>query len=566
MKTEFEADGTVLDRKDITFGIRKITSEFTEKGHRLFKINGHPILIKAAGWAADLILDNSPEKDEAEIRYVRDLNLNAIRFEGHFGSDKMLELCDRYGIMVLAGWCCCSEWEDWDNWDAENYKVSAASLDDQMKRLANHPSLIAWFNGSDFHPIPEVEKMYLDIIGKNRWPNPVIAAATEVPSEVSGPTGVKMTGPYEWVPPVYWYSDTLRGGAFGFNTETSPGPAIPVLESLKEMLPEDHLWPVDLFWIYHCGRGQFWNLNVVSKAMNKRYGESGSVEEYSIKAQASSYEAQRAMFEAFRRNKYLSTGVVQWMLSNPWPSMIWHLYDYYLRPGGGYFGVKKACEPLHIQYSYDDSSVVVVNDFYRPFPKMKAGAEVYDVSGKLIGSMITMIDVAPDSSTTVFTLLKQDVPLAFVRLTLKDSTGSAASSSTYWLSSKEDMPDWENFTWWYTPTKSFADLKDLNSLPQVELEADASSNKSRDETIISSVISNPSNGIAFMARLKLCSGKNGRDIVPVLWEDNYITLFPGETVTISASLKSKLSEPEPLVLAISGWNIQESLITVREKP
>src|ERR1035438_903968 len=100
-----------------------------------------------------------------------------------------------------------------------------------------------------------------------------------------------------------------------------------------------------------------------TEALTKRYGPAKSAEEYARKAQVMAYEGHRAMFEAFGRNKYTSTGVIQWMLNNAWPGMIWHLYDWYLRPGGSYFGAKKACEPLHVQYSYDDRSIVVVNSF-----------------------------------------------------------------------------------------------------------------------------------------------------------------------------------------------------------
>ena len=188
-----------------------------------------------------------------------------------------------------------------------------------------------------------------------------------------------MTGPYDYVAPSYWLLDKTRGGAHGFNTETSPGPAIPPIESLRRMLPEDHLWPIDSWWDYHAGGGAFKDLKIFTTALDARYGPSTSVEEFARKAQVMAYEGHRAMFEAFGRNKYTSTGVIQWMLNNAWPSMIWHLYDWYLRPGGSYFGAKKANEPLHIQYSYDDASVVVVNSFYQAFPGMKARARVYNI-------------------------------------------------------------------------------------------------------------------------------------------------------------------------------------------
>ena len=91
------------------------------------------------------------------------------------------------------------------------------------------------------------------------------------------------------------------------------------------------------------------------------------------------YEGIRAMFEAYSRNKYTSTGVIQWMLNNAWPSNIWHLYDYYLRPGGGYFGAKRAMESLHPLYSYDDHSVYVVNSRYRDARGLKLTTKVYNL-------------------------------------------------------------------------------------------------------------------------------------------------------------------------------------------
>ena len=187
-----------------------------------------------------------------------------------------------------------------------------------------------------------------------------------------------MTGPYEYVAPLFWYVDTRHGGAFGFNTETSLGPAIPPIESLRRMLPADHLWPIDSVWEYHAG-GMSHTLNVFSDALNQRYGPFNSAEEFSMKSQVQAYEAHRAMMEAYGRNKYTSTGIIQWMLNNAWPSMIWHMYDWYLRPGGSYFGVKKACEPLHVQYSYDDRSVVIVNSYYQPFANLKVSAKVYNI-------------------------------------------------------------------------------------------------------------------------------------------------------------------------------------------
>jgi exo-1,4-beta-D-glucosaminidase len=190
--------------------------------------------------------------------------------------------------------------------------------------------------------------MYLGVIKNAEWPNPTLSSAAADPTTVTGPSGVKMTGPYDYEPPNYWLMDKEAGGAYGFNTETSPGPAIPPIQSLKRFLPADHLWPIDSVWNYHAGGERFMNMNVYLKGMEGRYGKAKDLADFLRKSQAMAYEGQRAMFEAYARNKYVSTGVIQWMLNNAWPSLIWHLYDFYLVPAGGYFGTKKSCELVHV--------------------------------------------------------------------------------------------------------------------------------------------------------------------------------------------------------------------------
>ncbi len=399
-----KVDGTVSDLDSIRFGIREATSELNSKGYRVFKINGKPILVRGGGWAPDMFLRPSAEREAQEIRYVKDMNLNAIRFEGKTESGRFLELCDREGIMVLAGWCCCDFWEQWSKWKQVDYDIASESLRDQVWRIRNHPSVIAWLYGSDNPPNEKAERNYLSVFKELNWPNSVLSSASAKPTKLGAPTGVRMTGPYEYVPPVYWYVDKQAGGAYSFNTETSPGPAIPPIESLRRMLPKDHLWPIDNVWSYHAGGGPFKHLDIFTEALQKRLGDATGVEDYARKAQVMAYDGERAMFEAYGRNKFDSTGVIQWMMNNAWPSMIWHLYDYYLRPGGGYFGAKKACEPLHIQYSYDDRSVVVVNNYYKDFQHLKASARIYNLDMAEKYTFQADVDAAANQSQRAFVL------------------------------------------------------------------------------------------------------------------------------------------------------------------
>jgi exo-1,4-beta-D-glucosaminidase len=561
LELQFETDGKVSDSSSIQFGVREITSQLDDKGHRLFQVNGKNILIRGGGYSFDMLLRSTPQQQEAHLKYVRDMNLNALRFEGKLEDDHFLELCDRYGILVLAGWCCCDHWEQWQGWDREDEVIAAESLRDQLRRLARHPSVFDWLYGSDNPPPPKIERMYLDVIKEVDWPNPYQSSATAKTTTVTGHTGVKMTGPYEYVAPAYWYLDTTRGGAHGFNTETSPGPAPPPIETLRLMLPADHLWPMDSWWDYHAGGGQFKDLHVFSDALNARYGKPANVEEFARKAQVMAYESHRAMFEAYGRNKFTSTGVIQWMLNNAWPSLIWHLYDWYMRPGGTYFAAKKACEPLHVQYSYDDRSIMVVNSHFQPFPGMKVTAKVFNIDMAEKFSKQASADIPENSSTRVFELpeMKGLSSTYFVNLTLADAAGKVVSRNFYWLSTAPETLDWDKSTWYDTPTKTFADFTALNSLPKAELKLAATTERVGDNTVTAVTASNPGKTLAFAVHLKVKRGAEGDEFLPVLWEDNYFPLLPGETRQVSATYSmTGAGRGRPVgtpVVEADGWNV-----------
>jgi exo-1,4-beta-D-glucosaminidase len=273
------------------------------------------------------------------------------------------------------------------------------------------------------------------------------------------------------------------------------------------------------------------------------------------------------MFEGYRRNKFVSTGVIQWMLNTAWPGLIWHLYDYYLRPAGGYFGTKKACEPLHVQYSYDDRSVVVVNSHLEPFHKLEVSAAVYDINLKKEFSKEQTIDVPANSSTRVFDVPKLDnlSTTYFLRLTLKGSAGKQVSSNFYWLSTQQDILDWQKSKWYYTPTSGYADFKALKSLPEVRLDVHAatSENGARDVTRVT--VKNPSSHLAFFIHLRVDRGERGGEILPVLWQDNYFELMPGEEREVSASYSNEALQGGEPYIAVDGWNIAAASVAAEMK-
>jgi len=562
-KLSFAADGQTSDSASVKFGIREVTSEITDKGYRLFKINGRKLLIRGAAWTPDMFLRWSSERLDADLAYVHDMGLNTIRLEGRLDHDEFFDKTDRLGILVMPGWTCCDAWERWKLWKGDQRKIAAASLTDQIGRLRNHPSVFVWLNGSDGPPPADVEKMYLGIEKDLEWPNPIISSASEEKTTVTGKSGVKMTGPYEYVPPVYWLADKKAGGAYGYNTETSPGPAIPPRESLERFIPQDHLWPIDEVWNYHSRGERFTTVNVFTDGLDRRYGQATSLDDYERKAQAMTYDGERAMFEAYGRNKYTSTGVIQWMLNNGWPSLIWHLYDYYLVPAGGYFGTKKAMEPVHVQYSYDDNSVTVVNSMYVALEGRKVSAKMYNIDAAEKASREATVDLAADSSTKAFDLPKVDglSKTYFLRLQLHAPGGELVSDNFYWLSTKADTLNWaKRQDTVYTPQAEFADLTGLNSLPQVSLRtSSAFLNGEAHVTLM-----NPSNAIAFMVHVRVTHGKDGEDITPIFWDDNYFSLLPGEKRTVTAKfLRPSQDGPKPY-LVVEGWNVAPATLGAPE--
>jgi len=558
----FSAQGQITDEQSVDFGFREITSELNASGSRLFRVNGKPILIRGAGWSQDMLLRSDENKLRDQFRLVRDMNLNTIRLEGKLETDQFFHLADEQGILVMLGWCCCDHWEHWKDWTPGDLAIATASLRAQMLRLRHHASLLVWLNGSDNPPTANVERAYLAVEAETHWPNPVLSSASGTSTTVTGASGVKMTGPYDYVAPSYWYVDQHNGGAYGFNTETSPGPAIPSLASRKKFLSDAEAWPPSPAWSLHYGGGEFANLKVFDESMGAVYSKPHSAAEYERLAQTMEYDSERAMFEAYSKNKYASTGVIQWMLNNAWPSMIWHLYDYYLDAEAGYFATKKACEPLHIQYTYDDGSIVVVNSTYEPVAGLHASVHVHNLAWKELFTSETTLNVTADSVQRVF-LIPENLytgtdRIFFIDLTLSDASGDILSRNFYWVPYTLTTFDFPKTDYTHTPATRHEDLTALANLPPAKVVARAEIENTSRGRELRVYLDNKSTALAFQLRAAVRTSSGGL-IAPVFWSDNWIELVPDESRTLTALLPDGAADDS--IVQIDGWNIASETIT-----
>lgn len=555
-------DGNTSESHLVRFGIREVSDYINAEGHRGWKVNGKKVLIRGGGWVDDLFLREDPQRVEDQLDYVRHMNLNTVRLEGFWGSSKRLfDLCDEKGILLMIGWTCHWEWENYCHRPQEDYllirsdeeEFQAKSFADQVRWLRNNPSVLMWVFGSDRIPRPSLEKKLWEELDKVDATRPRLlgcrneAFGGEVfySSEAYGPVAVKMVGPYHYVTPNYWYEDKQLGGAFGFNTETGPGLQPAVLESVKKFTPEDKLWPLNEVWDFHTGRGDvFGDFKEWIAPFEGRYGASDSVEDFCHWAQVSNYEAIRPMFEAFAANKPVATGVIQWMLNSAFPNHLWQLYDYYLMPTGAFYGTKKSCQLVNAVYDYGAHRIVLTNDTLEAKKGFSLEIKMLDRDSKLIlTKQLQDLEMNELSSSAIFDLpeLKGgEASIHFLDLRLKNERGDEIANNFYWLSNLHEAFDYEKATWYNTPNTQYADFSGLRTLPQAKVDAVFETKGIEAGREIAEVtIHNDSERIAFFIELSVRDSKTGKTLLPVFWEDNYVSLLPGETRIL------RVEYPEP---------------------
>lgn len=567
--TPFKALAQVSDWLNLRFGIREIKDYINEQGHRGYLLNGKKILIRGGGWTDDIFLNNRPGKLRAELMYARHLNLNALRLEGFWGTGKELyHLGDELGLLLMVGWSCHWEWENHLGKPAdpryggitspEDMALVAASFRDQVRWLRNHPSIFVWALASDLVPKPELEKEYLKILAEDDPTRPFLNSTGTKVSEVSGPSGVKMNGPYDWVPPNYWFIDKKNGGAFGFNTETGPGPQVPVLESLKRMIPEEALWPPNDYWDFHCSRGMFKSLDRYNEAMRERLGWPDNVVEYCDKAQFMNYEAMRGMFEAFIARRPLATGIIQWMYNSAWPKLWWQLYDYYLMPTGAFYGARKANTLIHLIYDQETREIIASNLSSIKTEKLNALVRVFDqeIREKFRQELPLELEAG---ARTVLTRLP-DIPdltaIYFLDLRIFGPKQTLADQNFYVLSREPDVLDFEKTTWYVTPVKKYADLKALNNLPESRVRYRWKTEGKDTFQHLTIELENPTGQLAFNLEIQVLKKLRQKSVLPIFLDDNYFSLLPGERRTIKGHFFSQDLEGDELEIKVSGWKVK----------
>jgi exo-1,4-beta-D-glucosaminidase len=555
----FLVDKQLSDSQPVRFGIRQLDTVINDEDWRRYRVNGHNILIRGGAWmTSDMMLNLTDRRYTGLVRYAREANLNMLRSEGFSirETENFYNRCDELGVMVT---------QQIFGRNIPDEALAISCIEDMMLRIRNHPSLAHLLGHDETFPTPTLNKAYLDMIERLRVHRTYQPHSGAFSVSERKQTGGTRTGTLElWtyaVPSHYYFRK--NDGAWGFAQSGGIGGITVVRDSLRQMMPEDKLWPPlqSEDWSFHTVTQGAQYFTEVKRAMARGYGAPKDLDDFCNKAYAMNYNSARGMFEAYGRNKYSANGITTWKYDAAWPAATtWAYVDWYLRPTGAYFGAKKACEALHIQYAYDDDGIYVINSLYQPFSSLEVSATVYnfDLTPKLTKK--ATVNVEPDGKTLAFKLAWPAglTKTFFVKLELRDQTGALRSQNLYWLSTTPDVPgpSGPEFGAFIAKPKSSADFTLLNTLPPVTLETKSTHEAHGDEEWVTATLKNPSQSLAFLLQLAVTKGPGGREVGPCYWEENYFSLLPGESRTVTAVVpKAELEAQEP-TLRVLGWNVR----------
>lgn len=552
---EARAGNALSETAATPFGIRHATSYINKEGWRAYQVNGQDILIRGGAWmTSDMLLRLSPQRYEGLIRYAKEANLNMLRSEGFSirETDTFYNLCDRYGVMAtqqLFGRSIPDE------------PLAIACVEDTILRIRNHPSLVHFLGHDETFPTETLDKAYKDIIAKHipdRTYQPH-SGAFEIDERFE--TGGTRTGSLQvwtYAPPNHYYGDN-ETNAWGFAQSGGIGGVFASYGTMCRMLPQDAQWPpfTDTWSLHTVTQGAHY-FSPVLKALYDRYGTAADLPEFCRKAFALNYECARGMFEAYARNKYAATGITTWKYNAAWPaSPTWQYIDYYLVPTGAYYGAKKACEPVHILYAYDDHAVHVVNNTRAPMAGLQAEARLYNLDMTEKWAKTQPVELGADGKVSVFPVeFPADLTKThFLSLELKDAAGLVVSRNFYWLSTVEDKPNRAERL--FAAPMSTADYKALATLPAVELKKSFEISQESGENVAKITLENPTPHLAFFVRLSLLEKADGQELAPVYWSDNCISLAPGAVREITARYAPDATPGGAApVLQLEGFNVR----------
>ncbi|UKT65934.1 glycoside hydrolase family 2 protein [Pedobacter mucosus] len=551
LKLSVDVNGMVSHEITTRFGIREITSDQqTPDKSRRFLVNGYPIFIRGSNWVPDAMLRNTEQRTYAEIRYTKQAGINFLRLWGGgiAESDYFYQLCDEMGIMVWS--------EFWITGDTR-FPVDTAlyfkNLTSTIKRIRNHASSAYYVSANESTELPGAGKLIYALDPTKGY---------QVQSECCG---VHDGSPYKYENPMQYFENTAskRGSRVdGFNPEYG-APILPIMSSLRLLMPKKDLWPINkAVWDYLDGGG-FHQMTTKYHEAVEQFGKPTTIEDYAKKAQFVGAMNFRSLWEVWNYNKFnfgdrFASGLLFWYHNSPIPQTSSRFYDWFLEPTAGLYYSQNALAPLHPQFDYLKNTVSVANDFRKAFSGYQLKAMVYDIDSEPVLNLSKTIDIPADGLTK--DALKVEFPanisqVHFIKLTLADQQGKQVAESFYWRSKDEYKGPW-------TMTgPAVSGFQEIDGLKKTTLRLIAERISLKDRIFVKAKVTNAGSAISFFTALRLVD-QNGESIKPAFYTDNFLNLMPGEERSIQIEIPGDSAKGKVITVAVDSFNAPElSVIT-----
>ena len=496
----------------------------------VLRVNGQRIYCKGGNWGMDDAMKRvSRERLEPYIRLHKEQGFTMIRnWTAESTEELFYELCDEYGILVFNDFGLST---DHINLLPADYDLFLRNVKEIVTRFRNHPSIALWCPQNEGFPPKYMEQNLSEIIAQEDGTRHYLGGSRTLNTIKSGP--------WQYMQPINYYRK-----ANGFASEVG-SPSLPTAESLRKMMAEEDLWPIGDVWYYHDWlKGKWGNESLIQSyenGINKQFGESSNVDEFCKKAQLINYESYRAIFEGWNSKLFETTsGVLLWMSHPAWPSMVWQTYTWDYETPGAYYGAKKGCEPVHVQYNMLTQNVEVVNTTLQSFSALQVVGQIISLDGKVLYETDSQLTLMPNQVKKAM-VLKFDKGLHdcyFIRLLLKNKS-SVISQNFYWMSNKNPRD--------FTP---------LNNLAEVNIAAYNTLVKQEKGCLTGTVVlKNKTSKIALAIKLGARNVKTDKMILPAYFDDGYFSLLPGEEKKVHYELP--LSTPSnELKIIVEGYNLK----------
>jgi Glycosyl hydrolase 2 galactose-binding domain-like/Exo-beta-D-glucosaminidase Ig-fold domain/Glycosyl hydrolases family 2/NedA-like, galactose-binding domain len=522
MELTFSAHRHDSDRKSLKVGVRQMT--YSKEGGALrIWVNGRRLVPKGGNWGfSESMLRYRAREYDTAARYHSDMHFNMIRnWVGQTGRDAFYDACDRYGLMVWQDFWLANPW---DGPNPEDDDLFLRNARDFILRIRNHPSMGLYCGRNEGDPPPRIQEGLTKMLAELHPDIQYIPNSAE--GVVSG------HGPYTAMPLGYYF-----GAGANNRLHSERGMQnIPPVESVRMMMPEETIWPQGLDWGLHdfCLQGAA-NGASYRRIIEYDYGGATSAEEWISLAQFINYDGYRALFEGQSKHRM---GLLLWMSHPCWPSFVWQTYDYYFEPTSAYFGAKKGCEPLHIQWNPVSGNVEVVNYSGGNLQGLSAHVQILNMDGSEQWTKAASLDSKEDSTVPC---IKMEfpaglTPVHFLRLGL----------------THHGMVISRNF---YMRPLEVGNYRAIRELPRVNLEATTGVQQQGGRWVLATNVRNPSSHPALMVRVKAVRDKTGDRILPALYSDNYLALMPGEEEGIRTELADADTRGERPRIVVEGFNV-----------